>query len=196
MANPGPGTWSGRARRASCFRGRSEKTWPGVVGLLLLRRLLPWWRLTVPCAAAKAVAQKFLDLRGVPDHVDAQLVVPRVDDDRADLQDSLGERLMQVYPLELRVGDHLRVLVQDPVLANDLVVRDDVANRLALKFRREEREEGEEQEEPGEDEAEIDPRDRIVQDARTEEPGDVETEYTGEDERSEERRVGKERRSG
>src|SRR5437870_13744157 len=176
MANPGPGTGSGVARRAFCSRGRSEKAWPGVVGLLLLRRLLPWWRLTVPGAADKAVAQEFLDLRGMPDHVDAQLVVPCVDDDRADLQDPLGERLMQVYALELRVRDHLRVLVQDPVLANDLVVRDDVANRLALEFCREEREEGEEQEEPGEDEAEIDPRDCIVQDGRTEEPGDVETE--------------------
>src|SRR5207244_3155919 len=135
-ANPGPGTLSGRARLSSYSRGRSKKTWPGAVGLLLLWRLLPGWRLTVPCAAAKAVAQKFLDLRGMPDHVDAQLVVPRVDDDRADLQDSLSERLMQVDPLELRVGDHLRVLVQDPVLANALVVRDDVPNRLALKFRR------------------------------------------------------------
>src|SRR5256885_14742109 len=88
---------------------------------------------------------------------------------------------MQVHPLELRVRDHLRVLVQNPVLTNDLVVRDDVANRLALKFRREEREEGEEQEEPGEDETEVDPSVRVVQDRRAKSPGEVETEHSRED---------------
>src|SRR6266571_3526573 len=89
---------------------------------------------------------------------------------------------MQVDAFELGVRNHLRVLVQDPVLSNDLVVRDDVANRLALELRREEREEGEEQEEAGEDEAQIDSRDRVVQGGRPEEPGHVETEDARQDE--------------
>src|SRR5712691_1752511 len=94
---------------------------------------------------------------------------------------------MQVDAFELGVRNHLRVLVQDPVLSNDLVVCDDVSDRLALELRREERQDREEKEEPGQDEAEIDPGDRVVQEGRGEQPGDVETEDARENQGQEHR---------
>src|SRR6266487_4311805 len=102
-------------------------------GTDLARRRWLWLR-AGPAASPDAGAEQLLDVGRTRDHVDVHRVVARVDDDRPDLQDALGQRLMEVHPLELGVRDHDGVLVQDAVLADDLVTRDDVSRRLPLEL--------------------------------------------------------------
>src|SRR5207247_2179030 len=166
-------------RRISRDRPERRRRWPAVV---MSPRRLTRRRLAGPGAAPEPVTQELLDLRGVPDHVDLQGVVPRVHDDRPDLEDPLAEGLMEVHSLELGVRDHLGVLVQDPVLANDLVVRDDVPRRLPLQLGREKGEEREEDEETREDRAQLDARDRGIREGRREPARDAEAEDRREDE--------------
>src|SRR5712692_5397430 len=167
---------SGRRRAGERRRGlRPRSRSPG------RRRLLAGRRLPGPSASTEPIAKHLLDLRGVADLLDLEGVVSGIDDDRPDLQDPLAERLVEVHALELRVGDHLRVLAQDPVLADDLVIRDDVARRLALELRREEGQESEEHEQPGEDRAQIDASEVGVRKGRSEAPRQLQTEDGRED---------------
>src|SRR5712692_8105116 len=144
-------------------------------------RLLAGRRLSGPSAPTEPIAEHLLDLRGVADLLNLEGVVPGIDDDRPDLQDPLAEALVEVHALELRVGDHLRVLAQDPILADHLVIRDDVARRFALELRREEGQESEEHEQPGEDRAQIDASEVGVRKGRSEAPRQLQTEDGRED---------------
>src|SRR5207247_10107043 len=115
MANRAAGTSSARARRACFCRGTSDvDRLPGRWRVLWSRRLL-----TGPSAAAEAAAEQLLHLGRSGDHVEIHRVVPRVDHDRPDPADPLTDCLLHVYALELRVRNHVRVLVEDPFFASD-----------------------------------------------------------------------------
>src|SRR2546428_6859093 len=105
---------SARGRLDSSSRGTSD------AGALPGR-----WRLRAragPGPPAQACAQELLNFGGGTDHLDIQDVVPRIHDDRPNLQDPLAERLVKIHSLELRVRAHFAILVHDPILADELLV--------------------------------------------------------------------------
>src|SRR2546426_11860157 len=129
----------------SSARGRLRSSSRGTRAAGALPGRWRWRAGAGPGPPAQACAQELLNFGGVTDHLDIQDVVPRIHDDRPDLQDPLAESLVKVHALELRVWDHFGILVEDPILADDLVVRDVVPCRPALQLGWHERKEREEQ---------------------------------------------------